>query len=182
MNTLPTNLNDCVVLEPIVHGDERGFFIESWNSRTFEEMGLNVGFVQDNHSRSSRGVLRGLHYQLNTPQGKLVRVTRGSVFDAVVDLRRSSSTFGEWFGVELSEQNKRMLWVPPGFAHGFLVMSEIADFQYKCTEYYSPRDDRGIRWNDPDIGIEWPITNGIEPTLSEKDGSAPFMSDAETFE
>ena len=182
MNTLPTNLNDCVVLEPIVHGDERGFFIESWNSRTFEEMGLNVGFVQDNHSRSSRGVLRGLHYQLNTPQGKLVRVTRGSVFDAVVDLRRSSSTFGEWFGVELSEQNKRMLWVPPGFAHGFLVMSEIADFQYKCTEYYSPRDDRGIRWNDPDIGIEWPITNGIEPTLSEKDGSAPFMSDAETFQ
>lgn len=182
MNISPTNLNDCVVLDPIVHGDERGFFIESWNSRTFEEAGLNIEFVQDNHSRSARGVLRGLHFQVNTPQGKLVRVTRGSVYDAVVDLRRSSSTFGDWFGLELSEQNQRMLWVPPGFAHGFLVLSETADFQYKCTEYYSPRDDRGIRWNDPEIGIEWPLVDGIEPTLSEKDGAAPFLSDAETFE
>ena len=182
MNTIPTNLNDCIVLEPIVHGDERGFFVESWNARTFEEMGLKIEFVQDNHSRSSRGVLRGLHFQVNVPQGKLVRVTRGSVFDAVVDLRRSSSTFGKWFGTELSEKNKRMLWVPPGFAHGFLVLSETADFQYKCTEYYSPSDDRGIRWNDPDVGIEWPITDGIEPTLSEKDDAAPFLSDAETFE
>ena len=182
MNISPTKLNDCLVLDPIVHGDERGFFIESWNSRTFSEMGLNIEFVQDNHSRSARGVLRGLHFQVNTPQGKLVRVTKGSVFDAVVDLRRSSSTFGGWFGVELSEENQRMLWVPPGFAHGFLVLSESADFQYKCTEYYSPRDDRGIRWNDPEIGIEWPMVEGVEPTLSEKDGAAPFLSDAETFE
>lgn len=182
MKKIKTNLNDCVVLEPVVHGDDRGFFIESWNARTFEELGLHLNFVQDNHSRSSRGVLRGLHYQLNTPQGKLVRVTQGSVFDVAVDLRKNSTTYGEWFGSELSETNKRMLWVPPGFAHGFLVLSEFADFQYKCTEYYSQKDDRGIRWDDPKIGIDWPIPNDLEPLLSDKDRDAPELARSETFE
>ena len=181
MNKVNTTLNDCFVLDPIVHGDDRGFFIESWNAKTFSSMGLDVQFVQDNHSRSTRNVLRGLHYQVNQPQGKLVRVTRGTVFDAVVDLRRSSSTFGEWFGVELSESNKQMLWVPPGFAHGFLVLSEFADFQYKCTQYYSPEDDRSLRWDDQTVGIQWPINPGEKPGLSEKDAVASSFSDAETF-
>ena len=182
MKKITTNLDDCLVLEPVVHGDDRGFFIESWNSRTFDELGLDLKFVQDNHSRSSQGVLRGLHFQLNTPQGKLVRVTRGSVFDVAVDLRRSSTTYGNWFGTELSESNKRMLWVPPGFAHGFLVLSDFADFQYKCTEYYSQKDDRGIRWDDPKIGIEWPLPDGFEPLLSDKDRDAPELARSETFE
>ena len=156
--------------------------MESWNARDFSAIGLDCDFVQDNHSRSTRNVLRGLHYQVNTPQGKLVRVTRGSVFDAVVDLRRSSPSFGDWFGVELSEENKRMLWVPPGFAHGFLVLSEFADFQYKCTEYYSADDDRTVRWNDARIGIEWPLASGLSPTLSEKDAGGLSLSEAETFE
>ena len=182
MKKIKTNLADCLVLEPVVHGDDRGFFIESWNSRTFDELGLDLNFVQDNHSRSSQGVLRGLHFQLNTPQGKLVRVTRGSVFDVAVDLRRSSTTYGNWFGTELSESNKRMLWVPPGFAHGFLVLSDFADFQYKCTEYYSQKDDRGIRWDDPKIGIEWPLPDGFEPLLSDKDRDAPELARSETFE
>ena len=182
MKKIKTNLADCLVLEPVVHGDDRGFFIESWNSRTFDELGLELNFVQDNHSRSSQGVLRGLHFQLNTPQGKLVRVTRGSVFDVAVDLRRSSTTYGNWFGTELTESNKRMLWVPPGFAHGFLVLSEFADFQYKCTEYYSQKDDRGIRWDDPKIGIEWPLPDGFEPLLSDKDRDAPELARSETFE
>ena len=182
MKKIKTNLADCLVLEPVVHGDDRGFFIESWNSRTFDELGLDLKFVQDNHSRSSQGVLRGLHFQLNTPQGKLVRVTRGSVFDVAVDLRRSSTTYGNWFGTELSESNKRMLWVPPGFAHGFLVLSDFADFQYKCTEYYSQKDDRGIRWDDPKIGIEWPLPDGFEPLLSDKDRDAPELARSETFE
>ena len=182
MKKTETRLPDCFVLDPMVHGDERGFFVESWNERTFAELGLNLRFVQDNHSRSGMGVLRGLHYQVENPQGKLVRVTHGSVFDVAVDLRASSDTFGEWFGTELSESNKRMMWVPPGFAHGFLVLTDIADFQYKCTEYYSPRNDRGIRWDDPDIGIQWPLEDGLNPVLSEKDRSAPLLSDAETFE
>ena len=182
MQKIETPLPGCFLLEPVVHGDDRGFFIESWNRRTFKDIGIDFDYVQDNHSRSTRGVLRGIHYQVENPQGKLVRVTSGSVFDVAVDLRRSSKTFGRWFGVELSAANKRIFWVPPGFAHGFLVLSETADFQYKCTEYYSPSDDRGIRWNDPDVGIEWPITDGIEPRLSEKDDAAPFLSDAETFE
>lgn len=181
MKKTETRIPGCFVLDPVVHGDERGFFVESWNDRTFTELGLDLTFVQDNHSRSGRGVLRGLHYQVENPQGKLVRVTRGSVFDVAVDLRASSRTFGEWFGTELSESNKRMMWVPPGFAHGFLVLTDIADFQYKCTEYYSPKNDRGIRWNDPDIGIQWPLDDGLEPILSEKDGVAPLLSDAETF-
>lgn len=182
MKKVPTELNDCFVLDPVIHGDERGFFIESWNEKTFSSIGLDVSFVQDNHSRSTRNVLRGLHYQINRPQGKLVRVTRGVVFDAVVDMRRGSSTFGKWFGTELSEENKRMLWVPPGFAHGFLVLSDSADFQYKCTEYYSPQDDRSLRWDDPTVGIDWPLSQDVIPGLSEKDAAAASFDVAETFE
>ena len=179
MKMIPTELNGCCILEPIVHGDDRGFFVESWNSDTFSKMGLNLDFVQDNHSRSSRGVLRGIHYQIKNPQGKLVRVTHGSVFDVAVDIRRDSQTFGRWTGVELSAENKRMFWVPPGFGHAFLVLSEDADFQYKCTEFYSPENDRGIRWDDPDVGIKWPTEPGTMPTLSEKDLSLPPLKNAE---
>ena len=179
MKMIPTELNGCCILEPIVHGDDRGFFVESWNSDTFSKMGLNLDFVQDNHSRSSRGVLRGIHYQIKNPQGKLVRVTHGSVFDVAVDIRRDSPTFGRWTGVELSAENKRMFWVPPGFGHAFLVLSEHADFQYKCTEFYSPENDRGIRWDDPDVGIKWPTEPGTMPTLSEKDLSLPPLKNAE---
>jgi len=179
MKMIPTELNGCCILEPIVHGDDRGFFVESWNSDTFSKMGLNLDFVQDNHSRSSRGVLRGIHYQIKNPQGKLVRVTHGSVFDVAVDIRRDSPTFGRWTGVELSAENKRMFWVPPGFGHAFLVLSEDADFQYKCTEFYSPENDRGIRWDDPDVGIKWPTEPGTMPTLSEKDLSLPPLKNAE---
>lgn len=181
MRKIDTPLEGCFLLEPVVHGDDRGFFLESWNRRTFRDLGMNVDFVQDNHSRSARGVLRGIHYQVINPQGKLVRVTGGSVFDVAVDLRRSSSTFGRWYGAELSAENRRMLWVPPGFGHGFYVTSETADFQYKCTEYYTPENDRGIRWNDPDIGIEWPLVEGMETALSEKDAGAPLLGDAEVY-
>ena len=179
MKMIPTELNGCCILEPIVHGDDRGFFVESWNRNTFSAMGLDLDFVQDNHSRSSRGVLRGIHYQIKNPQGKLVRVTQGSVFDVAVDIRSDSPTFGRWTGVELSAENKRMLWVPPGFGHAFLVLSEHADFQYKCTEFYSPENDRGIRWDDPDVGIKWPTDSSTTPTLSEKDLSLPSLKNAE---
>ena len=179
MKKIPTKLNGCWILEPTTHGDDRGFFVESWNRETFKRLDLDVDFVQDNHSRSRRGVLRGIHYQINRPQGKLVRVTRGSVFDVAVDIRKESPTFGMWNGVELSEDNRRMLWVPPGFAHGFLVLSEQADFQYKCTESYSPEDERGIRWDDEDLGIIWPIETGNSPILSEKDLGLPGLKNAE---
>ena len=179
MKMIPTELNGCCILEPIVHGDDRGFSVESWNSDTFSKMGLNLDFVQDNHSRSSRGVLRGIHYQIKNPQGKLVRVTHGSVFDVAVDIRRDSQTFGRWTGVELSAENKKMFWVPPGFGHAFLVLSEHADFQYKCTEFYSPENDRGIRWDDPDVGIKWPTDPEAMPILSEKDLSLPTLKNAE---
>lgn len=165
-----------------MYGDDRGFFMETWNGRVFSEIGLDIDFVQDNHSRSQRGVLRGLHYQVQIPQGKLVRVTRGSVYDVAVDIRRSSPSFGRWVGVELDEDNKRMFWVPPGFAHGFYVTSDVADFQYKCSEYFAPEHDRAIRWDDPEIGIDWPLMNGAMPALSAKDQSAPLLSDAELFE
>jgi dTDP-4-dehydrorhamnose 3,5-epimerase len=167
-------------LEPKVFGDTRGFFFESFNAQDFARVtGLNVEFVQDNHSRSRQGVLRGLHYQLQQAQGKLVRVVLGSVFDVVVDLRRSSSTFGKWVGVELSETNHRQLWVPPGFAHGFLVTSERADFLYKTTDYYAPAHERCIAWNDPAIAIGWPLVG--TPALSAKDAQGRLLSDAETF-
>lgn len=174
-----TALPGVKLIEPRVFGDDRGFFLESWNSRNFADAGLDLTFVQDNHSRSARGVLRGLHYQLGNPQGKLVRCVAGSVFDVAVDIRRSSPHFGGWVGYELSEANKRMLWVPPGFAHGFVVTSESADFLYKVTTLYSPADERGIRWNDPAIGVDWPIDGA--PTLSGKDAVAPLLADAEVY-
>jgi len=180
MNVIDTPLTGVKLIEPRVFGDERGFFLESWNARSFAEHGLDLDFVQDNHSRSARGVLRGLHYQLESPQGKLVRVTAGAVFDVAVDVRRASPHFGRWVGYELSEANKRMLWVPPGFAHGFVVLSESADFLYKCTQFYDGSNDRGIRWNDPAIGIAWPLA-GITPQLSGKDAAAPLLADAEVF-
>jgi dTDP-4-dehydrorhamnose 3,5-epimerase len=180
VNLIETPLPGVLLIEPRVFGDARGFFMESWNRRTFAEAGLDMDFVQDNHSRSSRGVLRGLHYQLHNPQGKLVRVTQGAVFDVAVDIRRASPHFGRWVGYELSADNHRMLWIPPGFAHGFLVLSDTADFLYKCTSLYDPPSDRGIRWDDPAIGIDWPDMGGA-PLLSAKDAAAPLLADAEVF-
>ncbi|MBP6853490.1 MAG: dTDP-4-dehydrorhamnose 3,5-epimerase [Rhodoferax sp.] len=181
MKATSTAIPDVLILEPKVFGDARGFFFESFNERTFEEAtGVSTAFVQDNHSRSARGVLRGLHYQIQKPQGKLVRVVRGVVFDVAVDIRRSSPTFGQWVGVELSEDNHRQLWVPPGLAHGFLVLSERADFLYKTTEYYAPNNERCIAWNDPDIGISWPDA-GAGPMLSPKDQLGEKFVTAEVY-
>lgn len=180
MKIVDTALPGVMLIEPRVFGDDRGFFMESWNARSFADAGLDLAFVQDNHSRSARGVLRGLHYQLKNPQGKLVRVTAGAVFDVAVDVRRSSPHFGRWVGYELSDANKRMLWVPPGFAHGFVVLSDSADFLYKCTQLYDGSDDRGIRWDDPAVGIDWPLA-GMTPQLSGKDAAAPLLADAEVF-
>ena len=181
MKVLSTPLDGVLVIEPTVFGDERGFFMESFNRREFsEQAGIALDFVQDNHSRSARGVLRGLHYQIVQPQGKLVRVGSGAVFDVVVDMRRSSATFGRWHGVELSAANRRIVWVPPGFAHGFLTLSDTADFLYKTTDYYAPQHQRALLWNDPQIGIEWPLTGA--PILSEKDRVADYLSTAESFD
>jgi len=180
MRVTPTAIADVLLIEPRVFGDERGFFFESYNARAFRQAtGLNVSFVQDNHSRSARGVLRGLHYQIHRPQGKLVRVVRGSVYDVAVDLRRSSPTFGRWVGVELSEHNHRQLWIPPGFAHGFVVTSESADFLYKTTDYYAPEHERCIAWNDPALGIAWPLD--VAPQLSAKDRAGLLLAQAETY-
>jgi dTDP-4-dehydrorhamnose 3,5-epimerase len=182
MRALSTPIDGLFVLEPQVFGDERGFFTESWNQRTFEAVtGVSTPFVQDNHSRSRRDVLRGLHYQLEQAQGKLVRVVQGAVFDVAVDLRRRSATFGQWYGVELSASNHRQFWVPPGFAHGFLVLSETADFLYKTTDYYAPQHERCIAWNDPAIGIQWPL-DGRPPQLSDKDRAGRALSEAQVFE
>ena len=181
MNALPTPIEGLLVLEPKVFGDERGFFMESYNQRMFRELtGTSPDFVQDNHSRSARGVLRGLHYQLQQPQGKLVRVTSGVVFDVAVDLRRASPTFGRWHGVELSGENKRQFWVPAGFAHGFVVLSESADFLYKTTDFYAPQHERCIAWNDPTLAIDWHL-GGIEPKLSAKDLAGLRFEQAEVF-
>lgn len=179
MNVVPTRIPDVLILEPKVFGDARGFFSESYNQKTFAEVtGLDVQFVQDNHSRSSKGVLRGLHYQLPPhAQGKLVRCVRGAVFDVAVDIRRSSPTFGQWVGVELSEDNHRQFWIPPGFAHGFLTLTDTADFLYKTTAHYAPSHDRSMAWNDPGIGIVWPDT-GMAPQLSAKDLVAPTLDEA----
>ena len=169
MKATPTAIADVLILEPRVFGDPRGFFFESFNQRAFNHAtGLDVGFVQDNHSRSARGVLRGLHYQVRQPQGKLVRVVRGAVFDVAVDIRQASPTFGQWVGVELTEENHKQMWVPPGLAHGFLVLSETADFLYKTTDYYAPEHERCIAWNDPALGIAWPDIGAV-PQLSVKD-------------
>mgnify|MGYP000858831393 CR=1 FL=1 len=179
MKLTPTSIPDLAIVEPKVFGDARGFFMESWNRKTFAALGLDLDFVQDNHSRSRKGVLRGLHYQLHQPQGKLVRVTSGAVFDVAVDLRRASPTFGRWEGVELSAENHRMLWVPPGFAHGFLVLSDSADFLYKTTEYYAPEHERCVLWNDPEIGIQWPLEG--DPALSAKDQVGTPLRSAEVY-
>jgi dTDP-4-dehydrorhamnose 3,5-epimerase len=177
MKVIRTAIEDVLILEPKLFGDERGFFMESFNQRAFNDaVGHEVAFVQDNHSRSAKGVLRGLHYQ--TPphaQGKLVRVTQGSVFDVAVDIRRDSSTYGRWVGVELSAANHRQLWIPPGLAHGFLVTSESADFLYKTTGYYQPKAEGSVRWNDPQLAIAWPL-NGLQPVLSPKDEAAPLLA------
>ena len=180
MNVIPTAIPDVLIIEPKVFGDERGFFFESFNRRRFAELvGRDVDFVQDNHSRSAKNVLRGLHYQIQQPQGKLVRVAQGAVFDVAVDIRRSSPTFGQHVGVELSAENKRMLWVPEGFAHGFVVVSDTAEFLYKTTDYWAPEFERSILWNDPAIGIQWPIKG--EPSLSAKDQQAKALAQAEHF-
>jgi dTDP-4-dehydrorhamnose 3,5-epimerase len=168
VNIVDTAIPDLKIIEPKVFGDDRGFFLESWNKRTFAELGLDLEFVQDNHSRSARGVLRGLHFQNPNPQGKLVRVLSGRVWDVAVDVRRSSPSFGQWVGVELSAANKRMFWVPPGFAHGFVTLENDTDFVYKCVGYYDPANEHSLLWNDPALGIEWPL-EGIEPQLSGKD-------------
>lgn len=174
MNVIETSLQDCVIIEPTIYGDERGFFLETFQTERYAEAaGIHAPFVQDNHSRSSIGVLRGLHFQKTKPQGKLVRVVRGEVFDVAVDIRKGSTTFGRWEGVILSENNKRQFWVPPGFAHGFLVLSEVADFEYKCTDYYDPSDEGCVLWNDPDLNIEWPLDN---PVLSPKDSNGQLLS------
>ena len=180
MKVIPTAIPDVLLIEPKVFGDARGFFFESFNQKAFAQAtGLDLNFVQDNHSRSGRGVLRGLHYQIQQPQGKLVRVVRGSVFDVAVDLRKSSPTFGQWVGAELSEDNHRQLWVPPGFAHGFVVTSDSADFLYKTTDYYAPQHERCIVWNDPAIGIQWPLAE--PPQLSAKDQAGVSLAQAELF-
>jgi dTDP-4-dehydrorhamnose 3,5-epimerase len=181
MKVTPTSLPEVLVFEPTVFGDDRGFFMESWNARNFRfATGLDVDFVQDNHSRSARHVLRGIHYQVVKPQGKLVRVIRGAVFDVAVDLRRGSPEFGRWVGVELSEENKRQLWIPPGFGHAFLVLSEAADFLYKTTEYWFREHERSLRWNDPALGIDWPLADA-EPLLADKDRNAPTLDAAEVY-
>ncbi|MCS4509761.1 dTDP-4-dehydrorhamnose 3,5-epimerase [Xylophilus ampelinus] len=182
MKVIATSIPEVLILEPKVFGDSRGFFFESFNHRAFEAaVGHTVSFVQDNHSRSAQGVLRGLHYQLRQAQGKLVRVVRGAVYDVAVDIRKQSKTFGQWVGVQLSEENQRQMWVPPGFAHGFLVTSESADFLYKTTDYYAPEFERCIAWNDPKLAIPWPL-QGCQAQLSGKDAAAQAFRDADVFE
>ena len=175
MNVIKTKLDDCVIIEPKVFGDERGFFLETFQAERYtSEAGITLPIVQDNHSRSSKSVLRGLHFQKTKPQGKLVRVVRGQVYDVAVDIRKGSPTYGQWEGLILSEENKTQLWVPPGFAHGFVVLSDTADFEYKCTDYYDPSDEGSILWNDSDLDIPWPVDN---PILSNKDASADRLAD-----
>lgn len=180
MNVIECAIPGPLILEPRVFGDERGFFMESWNAATFAKAGLDLDFVQDNHSRSQKGVLRGLHYQNPGAQGKLVRVTNGAVFDVAVDLRRSSPNFGRWAGVTLSAENKRMFWVPEGFAHGFLTLEDGTDFLYKCTANYAPEHDHTLAWDDPQVGIDWPL-DGIVPQLSAKDHAAKSLENAEAY-
>lgn len=181
MRLVDTALSEVKIVEPRIFGDARGFFMESWNERSFTDIGIDARFVQDNHSRSAKGVLRGLHYQLVKPQAKLVRVTAGRVFDVVVDVRRSSAQFGKWIGVELSAENKRMLWVPPGFAHGFLTLEDDTDFLYKCTEFYAPEHERSLLWSDPDIGVAWPFEGIGAPSLAAKDAAGSSLADADVY-
>ena len=181
MKFVETSLPGPIKIIPSVHKDERGYFMETWQAERYRGAGIDADFVQDNVSQSSKGTLRGLHYQINQPQGKLLRVVSGEVFDVAVDLRKSSPQYGQWVGVVISSENKHQLWVPPGFGHGFLVLSDSAEFVYKCTDYYAPEFERAIRWDDPDISIEWPLSAGEHPVLSAKDAVAPFLKDAETY-
>lgn len=177
MKVESTVIPDVKLIEPEVFEDHRGFFMEYWNARKFEKIGININFVQDNHSKSAHGILRGLHYQIIQPQGKLIRVIQGEIFDVAVDLRESSPAFGKWTSKILSAENKMMLWIPPGFAHGFYVMSEIAEIIYKCTDYYAPEFERTLMWNDPDLSINWPLKNGDIPILSEKDAAGTLFKE-----
>jgi dTDP-4-dehydrorhamnose 3,5-epimerase len=177
----PTRLPEVVLIKPRVFGDPRGFFFETWQDENFAAAGIAASFVQDNHSRSTRHTLRGLHFQIQQPQGKLVRVTQGEVFDVAVDIRRSSPRFGRWVGVVLSDTNHHMLWVPPGFAHGYLALSEVTDFVYKCTDYYAPQHERAIRWDDSQLGVRWPLPAGVVPTVSAKDAAAPLFNEVELY-
>jgi len=176
----PTAIPDVIVIDPVVHEDRRGFLMETWRESLFRDAGIDATFVQDVHSRSSLGALRGIHYQIDQVQGKLIRVVQGEIFDVAVDLRRSSPTFGQWIGEVLSEGNRRLLWVPPGFGHGFMVLSEFADMEYRMTDYHSPESGRTIRWDDPDIGIEWP-TSGVAPVMSDADSAGLAFRDAEVY-
>jgi dTDP-4-dehydrorhamnose 3,5-epimerase len=182
VKAVATQIPELVLLEPQLHRDARGFFLESWREDRLRVLGIQAHFVQENHSHSVAGTLRGLHYQIDIPQGKLVRVVSGQVFDVAVDLRRSSPTFGRWVSAILSEENQLQFWIPPGFAHGFYVLSNSADLLYKCTEYYSPSHDRSIRWNDPELGIPWPLRDSCAPIISDKDAAAPPLRDAPTYE
>ena len=181
MKVIDTAIPEVKIIEAQVFGDERGFFMETYRASIMDELTGGKPFVQDNHSKSSQGILRGLHYQMQQTQGKLVRVVQGAVFDVAVDMRRNSPTFGKWVGEVLSAENKKQLWVPEGFAHGFYVMTESAEFVYKCTDYYAPESDRSLKWNDPEVGIEWPLVDGKQPLLSEKDENGKSFSDADTF-
>ena len=181
MEFVPTRLPEVILIKPRVFGDARGFFFETWHQQKFAAAGIDLRFVQDNHSHSTRHTLRGLHFQIQQPQGKLVRVSRGEVFDVAVDMRRSSPRFGHWVGVTLSDSNHHMLWVPPGFAHGYMALSEEIDFLYKCTDFYAPQFERAIRWNDPQLGVQWPLPAGVAPILSGKDAIAPVFKEAESF-
>lgn len=177
MKVIDTALPEVKIIEPRLFGDARGIFLETWNARTYAEAGIDATFVQDNHSRSGRGVLRGLHYQLARPQGKLLRVTRGRAFDVAVDIRRGSPRLGRWIGMELSAENNRVLWIPPGFAHGFLALEDATDFLYKCTDYYAPEHERTILWSDPVLAIDWPLIEGGAPIVSAKDmAGTPFAA------
>lgn len=179
MNFITTEIPDVILIEPRVFADERGFFMETWHKQKFLKGGIDADFVQDNHSRSVQGMLRGLHYQVKRQQGKLVRVILGEVYDVAVDIRRGSPTFGKWIGFYLSAENKRMLWIPPGFAHGFYVTSDVAEFVYKCTDFYAPKHERCIIWNDSNLGIQWPLINGMAPVLSAKDAKGIRLEEAE---
>lgn len=181
MKIINTSISDVKIIEPTVFGDERGFFLETFREDWFRVNVADVTFVQDNHSKSSRGILRGMHYQVKQPQGKLVRVVSGEVYDVAVDLRKNSISFGQWFGVLLSAENKRQLWVPAGFAHGFYVTSKSAEFVYKCTDYYAPKYEKAILWNDPSLAIDWPIDKGCAPLLSNKDHSGSSFKDAQYY-
>lgn len=184
MKLIPTAIPEVILFEPTLHGDHRGFFMETWRESHFADIHPGLRFVQDNHSKSGKGILRGLHYQLTQPQGKLVRVIAGEIYDVAVDMRRTSPTFGKWVGVTLSADNHRQLWVPPGFAHGFLVTSDSAEMVYKCTDYYAPQDEHSLRWNDPALGIDWPLAAlGMpEPVLSPKDRDGRLFADALVYE